>query len=286
MEEKHIRFKPVESDPDAVYEKVWQRINHDRIVARSISPIWKYTAIAASIALLIVSSLFFLIPTNRETTSYIDIVATAGSKTHVVLPDGTSVWLNSNAAIRYPQKFTGKSREVAFKGEAYFDVKTDKEYPFIVKMDEMRVQVLGTSFNIHTGTASDIIEVTLNEGSVALFTQANNSAVADRLLSPGQQALYNKTNRVFEVRNVRSALYSSWVTGMFLFENNSLQEIMTTLERAFNTHIYIGDEALKNTHLTARFTHGETLDEILSILQAPAKYKYRKEEGRIYISLK
>ena len=153
-------------------------------------------------------------------------------------------------------------------------------------MKGLRVQVLGTTFNIHSKPESGGIEVTLTEGSVSLFADANSSGMADRVLSPGQQALYATADNTFEIRTIRPEMYSSWVTGKFLFENNSLWEIVSSLERAFNTHIYIEDEALKHMRLTAQFTHQETLDEILSILQTSAKYKYRKEKGRIYITTK
>lgn len=283
MEGEQFRFKPVESNPEAVYRKVWQKIEGGKGVAPEPSPFWKYMAVAASLALLVVSSLFFF-GGKGGSVDYIDIVATAGSNTHIVLPDSSSVWLNSNARIRYPMKFTSGRREVELSGEAFFDVRGDKAKPFTIQMDGMRVKVMGTSFNIHSEEGKDIIEVTLVSGSVGLFAGGNNGAAADRLLQPGQQALYSRSGHTFDVRRVRSEMYSCWVTGQFFFENNSLQEIMSSLERAFNTRIFIEGEALKDTRLTAQFIHKETLDEILSILQTPAKYKYKKEDGRIYIS--
>ncbi len=284
MEEKHIRFKPVESDQDAVYNKIQQRINKDKIVVPIISPVWKYTAIAASIALLIISSLFFYHLNQAMDIPDVHVIATAGTKTHITLPDSTSVWLNGNARISYPQMFTGKNRTVNFSGEGFFEVEKEKDKPFIVNVEGLQVKVLGTSFNIYTQPDSDLVEVTLTEGNVGLFKENNTSMVADELLSPGQQAIYNKQNGQFSIHNVRSDLYLSWITNLFYFDNNSLDEIMVLLGRAFNTHITIEGEKLRNTRLTAQFTHHETLDEILSILQTPAKYKYKKVEGKIYIS--
>ncbi len=177
-----------------------------------------------------------------------------------------------------------KGFQVELEGEAYFEVANDRGHPFIVNTDGMRVRVLGTSFNLHTGSEdAEVIEVTLTEGSVALFTPNNDSDVADRVLSPNQQAIYDPESHTLQVREVRPELYSSWMTGTFVFENNSLQDIAMSLERAFNTHIHIEGEELKNVHLTARFSHGETLDEILSRLEAPAKYQYLRSEGSVYI---
>lgn len=281
---ERILFKPVKSDPDAVYGKVWQKINRDRDRVRRTGVFYRYAAVASAVALLIVSSLLVSALHDRTATRHVDVVASAGSKTRITLPDGSSVWLNSNAKIRYPEKFTGKFREVELEGEAYFEVANDRGHPFIVNTDGMRVRVLGTSFNLHTGSEdAEVIEVTLTEGSVALFTPNNDSDVADRVLSPNQQAIYDPESHTLQVREVRPELYSSWMTGTFVFENNSLQDIAMSLERAFNTHIHIEGEELKNVHLTARFSHGETLDEILSRLEAPAKYQYLRSEGSVYI---
>lgn len=281
---ERILFKPVKSDPDAVYGKVWQKINRDRDRVRRTGVFYRYAAVASAVALLIVSSLLVSALHDRTATHHVDVVASAGSKTRITLPDGSSVWLNSNAKMRYPEKFTGKFREVELEGEAYFEVANDRGHPFIVNTDGMRVRVLGTSFNLHTGSEdAEVIEVTLTEGSVALFTPNNDSDVADRVLSPNQQAIYDPESHTLQVREVRPELYSSWMTGTFVFENNSLQDIAMSLERAFNTHIHIEGEELKNVHLTARFSHGETLDEILSRLEAPAKYQYLRSEGSVYI---
>ena len=284
MDMERILFKPVKSDPDAVYGKVWQKINRDRDRVRRTGVFYRYAAVASAVALLIVSSLLVSALHDRTATRHVDVVASAGSKTRITLPDGSSVWLNSNAKMRYPEKFTGKFREVELEGEAYFEVANDRGHPFIVNTDGMRVRVLGTSFNLHTGSEdAEVIEVTLTEGSVALFTPNNDSDVADRVLSPNQQAIYDPESHTLQVREVRPELYSSWMTGTFVFENNSLQDIAMSLERAFNTHIHIEGEELKNVHLTARFSHGETLDEILSRLEAPAKYQYLRSEGSVYI---
>lgn len=284
MEEKHIHFKDVPSDKNAVYNRVWERINKDEVVRFKSSPVWKYVSIAATVALLIVSSLFYIDSTKPETIENREIVATPGTKARVVLPDNTVVWLNSSANIQYPHKFIEKNRKIAFLGEAFFEVEKDKEKPFIIQTDGLRIQVLGTSFNVHAEPESDVVEITLSEGSVALFKEDNDTDIADHILQPDEQAVFNKVNGQFNIRKVRSEFYSAWVTGEFNFENNSLQEISNALTRAFNTHIYIESEQLKSTHLTARFSHQETLDEILSIIQIPANFKYTKIEGRIYIS--
>lgn len=281
-----IRFKPVESDPDSVFEKVRNRIIYGKIRITGISPIWKYYSIAASFALLIISSIFIFVSQKEETDqiAYIEVKATAGSKTQVVLPDSSVVWLNSNARIRYPQRFVGQNREVDFFGEALFTVNKNKQMPFVVNMNGMKVQVLGTVFNIYSSQEVDIIEITLLEGSVAIYSENNKTNQADKVLHSNEQALYNSTSRTMDVQQVQASLYTAWVSGIFHFENNTLEEIVRTLSRAFDVSIHLESEKLRNKKFTAHFFHNETLDQILSVLQVSAKYKYRKVKGEIYIS--
>ena len=285
---ERIRFKPVESDPDSVFEKVRSRMIYGKIRIAGVSPMWKYYSVAASFALLIISAVLVFVYPKGETEhiAFLEVRATAGSKTQVVLPDSSVVWLNSNARIRYPQRFTARDREVEFWGEALFTVAKNEKIPFVVQMDGMKVQVLGTVFNIHSSAEADIIETTLLEGSVAISSGKYETKQAGRVLQPNEQALYNRVNGEIKVQRVQASLFSAWVNGIFHFENNTLEEIVRTLSRAFDVSIHIEGDTLRSKKFTAHFIHHETLDEILSVLQISAKYTYRKVKGEIYISEK
>lgn len=250
----------------------------------SVSPVWKYISIAATIALLIVSSVLTFNTQETEPLEYIEVSAISGSKTKVRLPDSSIVWLNSNANLRYPRKFIGNSRNVTLFGEALFEVKKNPQKPFIVNMDGMDIKVLGTIFNVLADSGSDVIETTLLKGSVALFNNKSQTDKAIQILSPNQQALFYKKTGFVKVQQVQASSYASWVSGQFFFKRNTLQEIVTTLGRAYNVKIHLDSKTLKNKHLTGQFTNQETLDEILSILQISARFKYKKEKGEIYIT--
>lgn len=283
---RRIRFKSVSTDSDSLYEKLWDRIQKDAMLRIGVSPVWKYVSVAAIVAFVFVSSLSILSEKIRKpvTLGYLTVTALPGAKTQVVLPDSTVVWLNSHATIRYPQQFTASLRQIEFSGEALFEVKKDVEKPFIVNLEGMRIRVLGTVFNIHTGATSDLIETTLLQGSVALFRPVNNSDVADIILKPNQQALFNKKSGQMDVKEVNASFFSSWQSGDFVFEGNTLQEICQSLERAFDVKIDIQTEKQRSVRLTAQFDHQENLDDILAILQISAHYKYSKKGGVIYIT--
>jgi ferric-dicitrate binding protein FerR (iron transport regulator) len=285
---KHIRFKPVETNPDMVYGNVLYRVRHEKLYDRGrVSPAWKYISVAALFALMLVSSYVLMLRkdekiTQAPPTSYIEISAIPGTKTRVLLPDSSTVWLNSSATLRYPQQFVGESRMVELKGEGLFDIKKDNEKPFIVSVAGIRIEVLGTVFNIFADSSS-CVEVTLIEGVVSLYRDENITSVADRILNADQQALYNRETGEIKITEVNTSSFSSWVTLKFIFEKTSIYEIARELERAFNVKIHVENDSLKNICLNARFTHGETLDKILSILQIPARYTYIKKGGDIYI---
>ena len=93
---------------------------------------------------------FYLLQHNAkpEPVVYNEITTPMGSKTNIVLGDGTKVWLNSGSKLKIPQKFVGKYREVQLVGEAYFDVKKDARKPFVVRTSKLNIKVLGTTFNV------------------------------------------------------------------------------------------------------------------------------------------
>lgn len=280
---RRIQFKPVKTEPNVVYDKLWQQIVNSYTIKMGVSSVWKYTSIAASVALLIVSSLLYKMYTEPRPLAYMEINSKAGSKTRVLLPDSTIVWLNGNSYIRYPEVFDKNTRQIELIGEAFFDVTENKEKPFIVTMEGMRVQVLGTEFNILADANSGLIETTLIDGSVALYNEKNNTATADRILVPGEQALFDKKSGSIEVRPVRTSSYTSWVTGDFFFEKITFGEILGVLERSFNVKFHLKNESIKEVFLTAKFTHKESLEEILSILQISMRYKYEIKDRDVYI---
>lgn len=277
-----IRFKLLEVDADRVYDELWNRIEMSER-RTGVFPIWKYISAVACIALLCVSSFYIWNNFRSKPLSYLEMTALAGSKAHVLLPDSTEVWLNGDSWIRYPESFDDKNRSVELIGEAFFKVTKDQHRPFHVNMDGMSVQVLGTEFNVLAQKQSDVIETTLLEGSVALYKNSNKSLVPDRVLVPGEQAVYSRQSGEIEVQSVQTSFYASWVTGDYVFENSTFGQIIQVLEHSFNVKVHLKDRSLEDVCLTARFTHGESLEEILSVLQISMKYRYTIKDKDVFI---
>lgn len=281
--DKRISFKPLPFDVAEAYKRLNERISHPVMIsyARKSNPIWKYVSIAASIALLLSFSLYFAERKKSNELVYYETTAVPDAKTKIVLPDSSVVWLNANATLRYPRKFVGETRQVNIAGEAFFEVRKNAKKPFIVQTNGIGIRVLGTSFNVES--ENDKTTVTLLSGSIQLFKHTNRSQTADRTLLPGERAVFYNSGNDLTVSKIHPENTISWVTGIFIFKDNSLEEITQELQRAFHVKIHIENEYLRKQTFNAEFTEKETLEEILSILQISARYQIEKRKGEIYL---
>ena len=282
---KHLRFKSLPFDETHAYNRLVNRMNRPVAIAHTgkKNNRWKYLSFAASISLLFMITLYISEKKQDNELVYYETTAVSDAKTKIMLPDSSIVWLNANASLRYPREFTEKTRKVSISGEAFFVVHKNKEKPFIVQTDGIRIQVLGTSFNVIDEAKSDKIEVTLLTGKIAIFNDANLSDKADQILLPGEHVTFTKSGKKLVMSRIRPENATSWVTGKFIFRDNSLEEIAQELQRAFHIKIHIENESLKKQTYNAEFTDKETLEEILSILQISADYEIEKRKGEIFI---
>lgn len=192
--------------------------------------------------------------------------------------------LNHFSSLTYPEKFKGKHREVGLKGEAYFEVTKNQEHSFIVQTESVNVEVLGTHFNVESYPEDPEVKTTLLEGSVVVSNKANSVRM---VLKPNESAIYNKVKKsmTLEVSD-RAAEEIAWRNGELVFSNLPLQEIARQLSNTFGVNISIADKALQNYRITARFSDGEGLDQILDLLHTVGKFNYSHNNEKITITTK
>ena len=138
----------------------------------------KYAAII-TVILLTGTGITYWIGQNALINNKMIAVASEGNVEEIVLPDGTKVWLNQSAVLKYPREFSDKERNVYLEGEAYFEVTKNKAKPFIVQSEAMQVRVLGTTFNFKSSKACKSAEATLIEGEIEV--KGNNEEDDQRL---------------------------------------------------------------------------------------------------------
>ncbi|MDR0794172.1 MAG: FecR domain-containing protein, partial [Chitinophagaceae bacterium] len=148
------------------------------------------------------------------------------------LADGSQVWLNAASSITFPNIFAGNERNVSITGEVYFEVAHNAAKPFVVKVNEMKVEVLGTHFNINSYSDEDYVKTTLLEGKVKI---SNNNS--NKILLPAQQARMDKTGALKIINHVNIDEVMAWKEGNFLFENYDIYEVMKQLKRWYDIDV-------------------------------------------------
>lgn len=187
-------------------------------------------------------------------------------RSNFILPDGTTVWMNGNTTLNYPEKFVGNERLVELNGEAYFEVAPNKKQPFIVKMGDLLVEATGTEFNISTYSNDTKQEVLLTEGSVNLQLQKNAQRVSILNLKVNELAVYDKVNHKMNVKIVDPEKYTAWKQGRIIFKNDLLEDVIIKLERWYNIDFDYNDNMNDSYAFTGTF-EGEDLARILNCIE-------------------
>lgn len=177
------------------------------------------------------------------------------------LSDGTRVWLNAGSVIKYPLAFIGNERPVEISGEGYFEVAKSKDKPFTVKTNQLKVQVLGTHFNITAYTDDVENKVTLLEGAVKVAAAAKQV-----VLAPMQQAKISFDGALNINTDVNVDEVLAWKQNQFYFEETSLKDVMKQIERWYDVQVTI-DANVPNKKFTGKMYRNMNVSEIFKILE-------------------
>jgi len=205
-----------------------------------------------------------------QTGTRIDVPA--GQMSNVVLPDGTTVQLNSGTTLNYSANFNSGKRVVTLEGEAFFDVAKDPSHPFLVKTKTLDFEVYGTSFNIQAYPDEHVLNATLVDGSLGVFSK-NGDDVST--LEPRENLMYNNQTKAMEIKRVNTNMYTSWKQGLITFWNESLSAIALKLERWYNVEIIIQNKDLANELYIGTIMKNKPIDQILEVFRVTSSLKYR-----------
>ncbi len=196
-----------------------------------------------------------------------------GSRSKVVLFDGTEVHLNSGSTLTFPNKYDGDVRRVTLSGEGFFVVKSDKKHPFIVKTTDFEVEATGTQFNVCTYNDDPFSAATLAEGAVSL--RMNNSDQAF-VIKPCEKFRFNRVKNSYNqaVTDVESEL--AWKNGEFIFKNIPFPELVQRLERWYDVKLLCSGKKLESYAYTGRFKNQETIWQVLDALKLTTQITYQK----------
>jgi transmembrane sensor len=215
-----------------------------------------------------------------ETKSVIQTVGSRqGMVSHLILNDGTQVWLNSGATLQFPLQFTGEKRNVKLTGEAYFEVAKDEKHPFVLNAQKLNIEVLGTSFNVVSYDDESISEVVLASGKIKLFEQSDNKIKQFGYMHPGQKAVYSKASQKVITSEVDVNKYIAWRQGKLVFNDDPMGDVIKRLGHWYNVEIEVKDPEINNYIYTATFTN-ENLKQVLYLLKISAPIDYQLIERK------
>jgi len=205
-----------------------------------------------------------------------------GKTSEILLPDRTKVFLNAGSRLVYPENFTGDTREVLLFGEAFFEVQHDQNHPFIVRVGEMQIKVLGTRFNVSAYPADNVIETVLAEGKVSM--EQNDAGFFDQAteLVPNQMASFNRITKTTNIKTIDTDNYTLWTLGILKFESVDLNRILKRVERFYNIRFHFSDPLLGGLRISGKLQLNDDKDEICQRLAIAASVKILKKGDDLY----
>jgi len=210
---------------------------------------------------------------------YTELHAPPFARISFYLADSTKVWLNNGSSLKYPIDFTGRDRKVFLHGEAYFDVRPNPNLPFKVETGDIRIQVLGTRFNVSNYKEDQAIITTLEEGMVQIRTagEDKNSMIIHELI-PSHQSVFQKESRKVKARTVNTAKYTSWKEGKLFLLDDPMYIVKKKIERWYNVDIVIKDSMIQDYRYTGTF-QDEPLESVLRMMTIATPIKYSIKKG-------
>ena len=224
-------------------------------VVRPLNSRRRLLAIAAAIAIPLMAAVWLFRPAPAP--SMMMAQTTSGESKVINLTDGTTITLNENSTLSYPETFAANTRQVVLNGEAYFEVESDPARPFEVQTAKASVKVLGTVFNVRSIETEDQIKVSVEEGKVQFSSTLIGKGV---ILTKGEEGTYDLTKNEITEAKVDNKNASAWKTKNLTYKNVPLKTVIADLAKHFKVKTTINNVAMQDCPLTASFVKASPKD--------------------------
>lgn len=240
----------------------------------------RISAIAAVLAIIFISSVLVFNMLNKS-PKQLQLIA-HNDITEGNLPDGSKISLYPGSQLDYPDYFDKKIRKVKLTGEACFEVTHNNKQPFVVDAgNNIRVEVIGTSFYINTSYSKNTILIILTSGQIAIYEADDlQSAIYPR---PGERVEISKSDIAMNKTTNQDPNYMSWKSGKIVFNDNKLSEVVNVLNKVYRANIELSDSVIANCRITATFNN-QTLNSVLTVLKETLPVEIKQSENKIEIS--
>lgn len=210
-------------------------------------------------------------------TIYNTLTTPHGRQFELELNDGTRVWLNSSSSIKFPVVFAANERRIEISGEVYFEVAKNPSAPFIVKVNNQEVQVLGTHFNVMAYPDEEYVATTLVEGSVIFNNQDQKIK-----LQPGQQSRSYQNGNLKKLE-VETDEYTAWKRGFFQFKGYSIKSVMRQLERWYDIEAVEYKTSQDEEEFFAEIRKDSKLSDVLKALELTGKVHFSILNNKVIV---
>lgn len=270
----HFGNAPSTPSSEEEWEKLQSVLVKQKGVTKLISLRFSYR-IAATILLFLTAGLvayYFTTPVAVEELAHKK--RTLKEVASVTLADGTSVIINRNSTLQWPQNMNGEKREVHLEGEAFFDVAHNPEKPFIVTTNEVHVKVLGTAFNVANTDTATVTEVI--RGKVMMYTE-NEEIV----IEAGMMGIYNRAAKTLQLTKLSHQNSIAYVTHSLVFEGATVKEVCLQLSKTYGVKFVLADK-LENCTFTSEY-HNKSLKFILDVFTESLNLTYEIKDDTVYV---
>jgi ferric-dicitrate binding protein FerR (iron transport regulator) len=266
---------PDDSEMEASWERLLKKIQgknsplrrRNTSLRRKKLSITRWRVAATITGLLILGATLFYAQRELPVT-WVEIQNPArGNPLSISLPDGSAVQLNASSYLKYPKKFKRRGREIYLDGEALFDVVKQNGNDFVVHSNKHTIRVLGTKFNVMDYSSDAYSVTTLISGKVQLETFNEKKNLRDRVvMNPEQQLRFDATTGQITLNQVDIRETTSWINGVYSFQDVPLQQITDRLNKIYGVTIIIENEKSRTEKYTGKFSSKQDIEEIMRII--------------------
>ncbi len=278
---------------DAYYREAYEVEQKAQKRKRKIQVLYRYTAIAGMVALIIITGMLLNSKHEKPGTGHVQLAQTAvqtylttpSEQRKELLADGTQVDLNRGSSLELSTEFGKKSRDVKMEGQIFFDVTKDPSgKTFLINAPDISITVLGTAFEVVSYEEIPEKTVTVCRGCVEVRNAESGKLLAT--LTKGMKLVYDTQTREFEVKKVDAEMVTAWREGGLILHNASLPELELRIKQYFGKELVIEDNALrKDVRITSSFSYEEaTVQNIMDRICALFGTQGRIEGNRVIIS--
>lgn len=300
---KELRWEQLQS---RLKEREISRFEKEEIIDESKEKTFRILRYAASIIVLltITSVLFFVAKTKKNINLAQNVIEVPyGSKTSLILPDGTKLWINSGTKLTYNSDYGRTNRNIYLVGEAYFDVAKNRKLPFIVHTSNLKIKAVGTAFNVKAYPEEKKVETTLVHGLVEIEKEDSKTpiylrpsqkiVIADKKTTQTESQATSKneiTNQNLKSdktdlevdKEVDTEKETSWKDGKLIFDREPLISLAVKLERRYDVHISFENEKLKDYKYTGTF-NDLSLEQILDAIRFSSPINFEIKEKNVQL---